>query len=184
MRISANLPYDLQMEMVDYAVYLHNRTPQEARRWKTPYEVFYSNIGESVGIQKKLQLAYLRAYGCRAYAMTKDAQLKQKKKQKLNPQAYIGYLVGYDSTNIFRIWIPHKGKVISTRDVIFDEYTFFDSKLELFLLLKTIRRKVDCCFRRGSAAVLRGLLSKNLAPLQALAYLSTKPEPRQRSSYS
>jgi hypothetical protein len=46
------------------------------------------------------------------------------------------------------------------------------------ILLKTIRRKVDCCFRGGSAAVLRGLLSKNLAPLQALAYLSAKP-PRQ-----
>ena len=40
------------------------------------------------------------------------------------------YLVGYDSTNIFRIWIPHQGKVISTRDVIFDENTFFDGKVE------------------------------------------------------
>jgi hypothetical protein len=49
---------------------------------------------------------------------------------KLNPRAHIGYLVGYDSTNIFRVWIPHKGIVISTRDVIFDESTFFEGEKE------------------------------------------------------
>jgi hypothetical protein len=36
--------------------------------------------------------------------------------------------VGYDSTNIFRVWIPHQGKDISTRDVLFDEDTFFDGR--------------------------------------------------------
>jgi hypothetical protein len=49
---------------------------------------------------------------------------------KLNPQAHIGYLVGYDSTNIYWVWIPHKGIVISTRDVIFDESTFFKDEKE------------------------------------------------------
>jgi hypothetical protein len=49
---------------------------------------------------------------------------------KLNPRAHIGYLVGYDSTNIYRVWIPHKGIVISTRDVIFDESTFFEGEKE------------------------------------------------------
>jgi hypothetical protein len=53
--------------------------------------------------------------------MTKDAQLKQRRLRKLDPRAHVGYLVGYNSTNIFRAWIPHQGKVISTRDVIFDE---------------------------------------------------------------
>jgi hypothetical protein len=32
MRISANLPHDLWMEIVNSAVYLHNRSPQEARK--------------------------------------------------------------------------------------------------------------------------------------------------------
>jgi hypothetical protein len=49
---------------------------------------------------------------------------------KLNPRAHIGYLVGYDSTNIYRVWIPHKGILISMRDVIFDESTFFEGKKE------------------------------------------------------
>jgi hypothetical protein len=46
----------------------------------------------------------------------------------LDPKAWIGYLVGYRSSNIYRIWIPSLAKVISTRDVTFDEQTVFDSK--------------------------------------------------------
>ena len=62
--------------------------------------------------------------------MTKDAKLKRKRLIKLDPRAHIGYLVGYDSTNIYRVWVPHQGKVISTRDVIFDEKTCFNGKKE------------------------------------------------------
>ena len=34
--------------------------------------------------------------------------------------------MGYDSTNIYRIWIPSKNKVISTCDVTFDESESYD----------------------------------------------------------
>ena len=60
---------------------------------------------------------------------------------KLNLRAHIGYLVGYNSTNIYRIWIPHKGIVISTRDIIFNKTTFFNSK-RINLLDKLIT-KID-----------------------------------------
>jgi hypothetical protein len=60
--------------------------------------------------------------------MTSDAQLKKKRLSKLDPRAHIGYLIGYNSTNIYRIWILYKGIVISTRDVIFDKKTFFNGK--------------------------------------------------------
>ena len=148
MRISSNLPHDLWMEIINSAAYLYNRTPREAQGWKTLYEVFYTHLPETGNpiqgshenseegsfripvIIKKPQLVHLQAYGCRAYAMTAEAQLKKKRKWKLDPRAYIGYLVGYDTTNIFRIWIPHKGEVISTRDVLFDEHTFFNGKSE------------------------------------------------------
>ena len=39
--------------------------------------------------------------------------------------------MGYDSTNIFKVWIPHQGKVISTRDVLFDDDTFDGKKTHL-----------------------------------------------------
>ena len=51
-----------------------------------------------------------------------------KKLRKLQPKAHIGFLVGYESTNIYRVWIPHKKKVISARDVLFDEDEFYDGK--------------------------------------------------------
>lgn len=38
-------------------------------------------------------------------------------------------MVGYRSTNIFRVWIPERQTVISTRDVIFDEGTFYEDEL-------------------------------------------------------
>ena len=34
--------------------------------------------------------------------------------------------MGYDSTNIYRIWILLKNKVISTRDVTFDELELYN----------------------------------------------------------
>ena len=79
MRIGANLPHDLWKEMVNAAAYLHNRTPRENLGWKTPYEVFYSYTAKLAGTNevRKPQLAHLRAYGCRAYAMTENAQLKR-----------------------------------------------------------------------------------------------------------
>jgi hypothetical protein len=146
MRNAANLPHDLWNEIVNSAVYLRDRTPCASLAWKSPYEKFYTYTSESAGPSKP-QLAHLRAYGCRAYAMTTDAQLKWRQRMKLDPRGHIGYLVGYDSTNIYRVWIPHKGIVISTRDVIFDEYTFFtgerlDRSLELISELDTLIERV------------------------------------------
>jgi GAG-pre-integrase domain len=145
MRIGANLPHDLWDEIVNCAVYLRDRTPRESNGWKSPYEKFHTFLAN--GRVKKPQLAHLKAYGCRAYAMTSNAQLKKERLRKLDPRAHIGYLVGYDSTNIYRIWIPHKGVVISTRDVIFDESTFFDNKRtdfsdELIAELDTLIEKI------------------------------------------
>ena len=60
--------------------------------------------------------------------MILDAQLKKKRLSKLDPQAYISYLVGYNFTNIYRIWILYKGIVISTRGAIFNKKMFFNGK--------------------------------------------------------
>jgi hypothetical protein len=72
---------------------------------------------------RKLTMHHLKAYGCRAYTLIKSAgdPDKPKKCQKLQPKAHIGFLVGYESTNIYRIWIPHKRKVILARDVLFNK---------------------------------------------------------------
>lgn len=46
--------------------------------------------------RRKPDQTHLRAYGCKAYAMTTAAQKKQKRLQRLNPKAWIGFLIGYN----------------------------------------------------------------------------------------
>ena len=62
--------------------------------------------------------------------MTTDALTKKKRKQRLKPKAWIGDLVGYESSSIYRIWIPHHNKVIRPRDVIFNEDAIYEGKKE------------------------------------------------------
>jgi hypothetical protein len=106
--------------MYTTAGYLLNCTPHRSLNWSTPFEKAYG---------KQPSLAHLSNFGCRAFALRKHIKCTN----KLSSRATIGYLVGYDSRNIFRIWIPkassrgHQAKVIRTRDVTFDESTFFPS---------------------------------------------------------
>uniref|UniRef100_A0A1Y1L2P0 Integrase catalytic domain-containing protein n=1 Tax=Photinus pyralis TaxID=7054 RepID=A0A1Y1L2P0_PHOPY len=133
MRIGAGLPNYLWVEIFKAAVYLYNRTPKYILRWQSPYGRFFTFLANRDGIavrQYKPDLRHLRVYGCKAFAMTKNAMAKRKRRQKLNPRAWIGYLVGYQSTNIYRIWNPWLGEVISTRDVIFNEDEYFHGDLE------------------------------------------------------
>jgi hypothetical protein len=74
-------------------------------------------------------LAHLRAYGCKAYVQLTANKLKARKNHyKMHARAEIGYLIGYQSTNIYKIWIPATNEVRSSRDVLFDEESFFDGK--------------------------------------------------------
>jgi hypothetical protein len=46
------------------------------------------------------------AYGCRAYPIRKEVLEDQEKvARKTKPRTYIGYLVGYGGSNIYRIWV-------------------------------------------------------------------------------
>src|SRR5204863_1388254 len=122
MRVHANLPEHLWPEIVPAAAYVLNRTPNKQLDWKTPLEVLQQLTNMP---NPHPSIAHLRVYGARAYPLDH----KIPKSEKLKPRAHIGYLVGYDSTNIFRIWVPSKQKVISTHDVTFNETLFYDSKI-------------------------------------------------------
>jgi hypothetical protein len=72
------------------------------------------------------------AFGCKAYAITSNAQFKKKRKWRLAPKAWIGYMIDYRSSNSYRIWLPIKNKIIIIRDVIFNENEFPTGDFELF----------------------------------------------------
>ena len=80
--------------------------------------------------EQKPQQAHLKIYGSKAYYMNTDALKKANRLNRLKSRAWIGYLVGYDSTNVYRIWNPVFNKVTRTRDVIFDERSVFDGDIE------------------------------------------------------
>lgn len=133
MRQGAHLPEDLWREVYGAAIYLHNRMPKYTFNWKSPYDRLHTFFAHRDGIvvtDRKPQQGHLRVYGCKAFAMTTTAQRKSQRIHKLDPRAFIGYLVGYQSTNIYRIWNPLLNKVISTRDVIFNEDEVFPGSIE------------------------------------------------------
>ena len=124
MRIEANLPANLWPEIVKAAGYISNRSPVRKLKWKTLFEAV---------TQTKPRFAHMHVYRCRAYLLEHHIP----KKNKLDARAHIGYLVGYDSTNIYRIWIPSRKKVIRTRDVTMNNNLLYDpTDLDISALLK------------------------------------------------
>ncbi|KAL1953486.1 hypothetical protein VTO42DRAFT_2765 [Malbranchea cinnamomea] len=87
--------------------------PVKALGWKSLLKVFL----EAVGIKIPLFIAHIVTFGCKAFVLNK----KLTKGRKHAPRAQIDYLVSYDSTNIFRVWIPRLDRVVRTRDIVFDE---------------------------------------------------------------
>ena len=99
MQLEASLPPSLGLEAFLTARYTLNRTLNEQLGWRTPYEVAYGKLPS---------LTYMHIYSCKTYTL--DKQIKRG--DKLAPRASIGHLVGYDLTNIYRVWIPSLRKVI------------------------------------------------------------------------
>lgn len=105
------------------AIYIGNRTPtwtniDGVNTWTTPFERT---------INKKPNLANLRVFGCRAYVRNP----KVAKGNKMTSRAWIGYMVGYVASNIWKIWNPRRREVVEERDVVFDETRFYDPDLPL-----------------------------------------------------
>ena len=113
--------------------YLHNRTPRYHYNWKSPYERFHTYLALRDGVirpNRRPQQAHLKVYGCKAFALTREYYKKKDRLQRFNPKAWIGYLIGYDSTNVYKIWNPIRNEIFRTRDVVFNEKECFNGNLQ------------------------------------------------------
>ncbi|PWI64064.1 hypothetical protein PCL_00025 [Purpureocillium lilacinum] len=131
MIIGANFPQEMWPEAIEAAAYLHNRSPHQSLDWETPFQRLHNWLRENnrhTGYKETLpDVAHLKAYGCRAYPLTTEAlENTHKRNLKTTAHAEAGYLVGYASSNIFKIWIPEKDEVRRVRDVVFDERIIYD----------------------------------------------------------
>jgi hypothetical protein len=103
-------------------VFILNRTPTKQLGWKTPYKVAYSET-KSRKTNCKPYIGNLYKFGSQAYTRIQNIPGKD----KVHPRAQIGYLIGYEAHNIWKIWLPHKpSTVIRVRDCQFDETKKYD----------------------------------------------------------
>jgi hypothetical protein len=100
-------------EAVITVVYLLNRVPCKVVDGKTPFEVWYG---------RKLTVSHLKIFGCVVYVRNTTPHLK-----KLEDRGRKMIFVGYESgSKACRAYDPITGRVLVTRDVIFDEATKWD----------------------------------------------------------
>jgi hypothetical protein len=132
MRIKANLSANMWSEMFKSVDYLNNRTFRRALICKIFFEIL---------IEKKSNLSHLQSYECKTYFLKNIIS----RKNRLKSRTFIDYLVRYDFTNIFRIWISSRMRIIRIKDVLFDKTLFYDlAKLDSrHLLITSVKNTLE-----------------------------------------
>ena len=119
MHNTANLLVDYWSEYYKAAGYLFNYISIKWFNWKILFEIT-DNI--------KSDFNYMYVYGVKVYILRNKILYKDWFKSR----AYINFLVGYDSCNIYYIWFPSSKCVMHIRDIIFIKNKFYKSdKLDL-----------------------------------------------------
>ncbi|KAJ6088976.1 hypothetical protein N7499_003084 [Penicillium canescens] len=118
------LPEKLWPEAINAAVYLLNRTPTRVDgKWIIPWEEARKFIDNSE--KPKTSLSNVRLYGSLAYCRIPTIP----RLNKMQSRAEVGYLVGFVASNIWKIWMPHRGQVRMVRDAVFDESRRFSAEI-------------------------------------------------------
>lgn len=117
LHLESGLPSYLEGEAIKASVYIVNRTPTTDANniWFIPLQRLY----DTLEIPRSVDMSNMYLYGCMAFYRRKVLTA-----HKLSPRAGIGYLVGYEAHNIWRLWNPKKQpkwSVFRARDVVFDE---------------------------------------------------------------
>jgi hypothetical protein len=93
---------------VTTAVFILNRVPTKALKGVTLFEAWY---------RRKLSVSFLRTFGCIDHVMKTKPVLT-----KLEDRSMLMVLLGYEEgTKAYRLYDPCGGKVVVSRDVVFDE---------------------------------------------------------------
>ena len=107
MLFDSKLSRYLWSELLHTKVYQKNRSPTTRLQGITPHESWYG---------EKPYLGHMRIIGCVAWV-----HIPKEKRKKLDERSKKCYLVGYEGTNVFRVWNPATHKVERVSHVDFDE---------------------------------------------------------------
>ncbi len=114
LRIQTILSCELWSEFYTTIDYLNNRISKKFLNWLISIEIL---------TDERFKLSHCQSYDCRVYSLRYTIARKTKMKSRI----MIDHLMSYDSINVFRIWVSSKMRMIQTRNVLFDFYSFYDS---------------------------------------------------------
>ena len=118
--IASGLSENLWLEHYKNGDYLLNRTPTKQLEWKTSLKQLHLNLNI---LNSQSTVVHLRTHSIRVYSLIAPEIISRT--QKLDLWAHIDYLVEYEFTNIFCIWISSQNEIIKTWDVRFNEKIFY-----------------------------------------------------------
>jgi hypothetical protein len=115
----AGLPLSLWYEISLTVTYLRSVWPHNHPRGKIPFEIFH---------KRKPNLTHFRVFDSKAWIFI----LKEIRKHKFQARAVMGRLVGYKSTNQYRLWAPELNDIVWARDITIDEYDVVYQEVQPF----------------------------------------------------
>ena len=108
MLIDSGLPHKFWAEALSTACYLKNRSPVRVLKGMTPYQAF---------VGRKPNVDHLKIFGCVCYA-----HVPKDERKTLDSKSVKCIFLGYGSdVKGYRLYDLEKGKILYSRDVIFNE---------------------------------------------------------------
>ena len=108
MLVDSGLPHKFWAEALSTACYLKNRSPARALKGMTPYQAF---------VGRKPNVDLLKNFGCGCYA-----HVPKDERKKLDSKSVKCIFLEYGSdVKGYRLYDTEKGKILYSRDVIFNE---------------------------------------------------------------
>jgi hypothetical protein len=117
----SDLPQELWPEILLSAVHVTNRTATSSLEKMTPAEAFKRQVQPGLrDADYSPDISHLRVLGCKVYLnIPKERRVKS---AKLAPHAEEGYLVGFEGSKIYRVYLPGRAqKIVRTSHCVFDE---------------------------------------------------------------
>jgi hypothetical protein len=105
----ASLPLTFWGEAIRMANFLRNHSPAECLEGKVPAEIWKDQVPT---------VKYFRKFGCTAFAHIPKVERKGKFGRRARKGIFIGYC---ENKKGFRLWDPEAKRVITSRDVRFNE---------------------------------------------------------------
>jgi len=110
MLIETQLPLKLWPEVAKAAVHGLNMLPTSVNKDKAPpAQAMALALGDT---DSTITYANWKIYGCPAYVLINEKDPQRQQGNKFIARAQKGRLVGYKGSHIYRVYIPHKNRVI------------------------------------------------------------------------